>query len=79
MSEFVSHRFNDISGIQEILECAGKKETYIKVKTLFLSECEETKEKLEVGGKRRKDVHSRIIKERNKNTGRKNTAGMSCA
>ena len=36
-----------ISGIQEILECAGKKETYIKIKTLFLSECEETKEKLE--------------------------------
>ena len=45
---FVSHTDLDhISGIQEILECAGKKETYIKIKTLFLSECEETKEKLE--------------------------------
>ena len=46
---FVSHTDLDhISGIQEILECAGKKETYNKgEKRFFLSECEETKEKLE--------------------------------
>lgn len=45
---FVSHTDLDhLSGIQEILESVEKKETQIKVGTLFLSECEETKEKLE--------------------------------
>ena len=45
---FISHTDLDhISGIQEILESVAKKETSIKLETLFLSECEEKKEKLE--------------------------------
>ncbi len=53
---FVSHTDLDhISGIQEILESVEKKEIQMKIGTLFLSECEETKEKLdnlEESGKR---------------------------
>lgn len=45
---FVSHTDLDhISGIQEILESVPRKETQIKLERLFLSECEEKKEKLE--------------------------------
>lgn len=45
---FVSHTDLDhISGIQEILESVARKETQIKLERLFLSECEEKKEKLE--------------------------------
>lgn len=45
---FVSHTDLDhISGIQEILESVSRKETQIRIENLFLSECEETEEKLE--------------------------------
>lgn len=45
---FVSHTDLDhISGIQELLESVEKREIQMKIGTLFLSECEETKEKLE--------------------------------
>lgn len=45
---FVSHTDLDhISGIQEILEGVARKEAQIKLDTLFLSECEEKKGKLE--------------------------------
>ena len=44
---FVSHTDADhINGIQEILESISKKETQMKIGTLFLSECKETEEKL---------------------------------
>ena len=59
---FVSHTDLDhISGIQEILENVAEKETQIKVDTLFLSECEEAKEKLEDLEERGKRAGCKVV------------------
>ena len=59
---FVSHTDLDhISGIQEILESVARKETQIKLERLFLSECEEKKEKLEELEKKGKKAGCKVV------------------
>lgn len=59
---FISHTDLDhISGIQEILESVEKKEIQMQIGTLFLSECEDAKEKLEELEKIGKRAGCRVV------------------
>ncbi len=59
---FVSHTDLDhISGIQELLESVEKKEISMQIETLFLSECEATKDKLKELEKMGKKAGCKVV------------------